>query len=237
MNLKVNSSVSNNKNFTLSPFDIAGFGQQCKIEFKLNTFFIREVGHEINHLTGLSSSDLIGRTIYYFLDSVVIKEQLATVYDFFNHSINYLKERNSVQRFANLDFEIRTMQEKAKRLLFQFRIFDSANGDQFVYGRLIDFSHYMLKGLPRIFVLEEDGQVDGKFKVDVNILEKTGIDLSKKEIDVLLLKSKGMRAKEIGLELGISNLSVYSIIRDVKQKTGKELLPLIVDLKNLGIIK
>lgn len=189
------SKILKEKDFSLHLHDIAGLGQQCQIVFNLNTFFIKEVGHEIKSLTEFSSDDLVGRTIYYFLDSIVMREQLPAVNNFFNQSIHYIKEQFADQKIVNLDFGIKTMHDTINRLLFQFRNIDPVKGEQLAYGRVIDLSHFVLGGLPRLFVLERDGSIDGNFKADSDVLEQTGIDLSKKEINVLLLKSKGMRAK------------------------------------------
>ena len=69
------------------------------------------------------------------------------------------------------------------------------------------------------------------------ILAGIEIPLTHKELSVLLLKQKGLRTKEIAVNLRMKELSIYSIIRDIKRKAGMDIPPLIHLLEEKGVIQ
>lgn len=208
------------------------FGRECSCVFNLNTLFIKQIEDCISDIIYLHCQDLLGRTVYYLLDTIVLREQLASVYNLFNMAVVHLKQNPDREECVNLDFMIRTPQNSEKRILFQFKA-EVSTKDSLALGRITDVSHFFNEGPPRLFIMDANGNFTIDKTSSIEMTGEYGMHLTQKEIKVLLCKSKGMRAKEIAEQMGISNLSVYSILRDVKQKTGMELIPLIMHLRNM----
>jgi ATP/maltotriose-dependent transcriptional regulator MalT len=207
-------------------------GRECSFAFSLKNFFIKQLEDSITEILDMHNRDLFGRTVYYLLDTIVLREQLAAVYDLFNLAVAHLNQEHSMEECVNLDFMIRTPQNVERRILLQFKS-DASLQDSLALGRITDVSHFFNEGPPRLFIMDAQGNFIIEKISSIEMAGDFGFNLTQKEIKVLLCKTKGMQAKEIAEELGISNLSVYSIIRDVKQKTGMELIPLIMQLRKM----
>jgi DNA-binding CsgD family transcriptional regulator len=62
------------------------------------------------------------------------------------------------------------------------------------------------------------------------------IELSEKELRLVYLRiAKGMQAKEISQEIGLTVSSVYSSIKNIKEKTGMDIGPLYEFLRVKGL--
>lgn len=207
-------------------------GAESLFLFNLDTYLIKEIDDFIKEVVGLSATALKGRTIYFFLDSVVRREYIPLVNRLFNHAIALVKDG---AHCANLEFGVQKSDGKKATVLFQFQISPS---DQELnsLARVIDISHLIDESFPRLFIVDGDGKIALAENERMEFYESDAFNLSRKEIAILSLKNNGLRAKEIARQMGISDLSVYSIIRDVKQKTGMELIPLLGHLKKAGVI-
>jgi DNA-binding CsgD family transcriptional regulator len=209
-----------------------GIGRESKYEFSLINFLINGVDDQISHVVGLEKSVLEGRTVYYFLDALVRREQLSTVNNFFNQALDLLKDDPDSVKYININFGIQTLNGAFRKILFQLKRLLPLT-DNKVLVRICDISHFYHDGPPGVFVLDGQGKVTHQQTGGNEVINDAAMLLTRRERDVLMLRGDGMRAKEIAKEMGISHMTVYSIIRDVKQKTRMELIPLIMQLRKM----
>lgn len=105
-----------------------------------------------------------------------------------------------------------------------------------ITGRLTLINHWENAGPTRIFLTNREQLLYSYTARKLEWPEIQDLNIKSKQLEVLRLKSRGWRAKQIGEELGITYFSVNSIIRDLKKDTGMPLIPLIQHLKDKGVL-
>lgn len=197
------------------------------------------IDQEIEEILGISSGEILDNPFYDTISRVIIPEHVYAVARLTDEAYQYYSNHPKADVHTGMEFNIITPAQKKKRLLFQFRVFSwsSSGKPALSYGRLTDFTHMVSGGAPRVTLM-----MNGKLKAVLNskieeVLAGSEIPLTARELSVLLLKHRGYRSKEIASILHLREASVYSIIRDIKKKSGMDILPLIRLLQEKGAIQ
>ncbi|MFZ9388251.1 MAG: helix-turn-helix transcriptional regulator [Chitinophagaceae bacterium] len=139
---------------------------------------------------------------------------------------------------VNLEYNIRFGGKKIKRLLLQIMAgsLDSNGFPTLLYGYVTDISHIIPDGPPRMTVMNGSRVETIIHSWPEGISAETRFKLTHRELSVLVHKRQGLRTKEIAQHLKLREMTVYSIIRDIKKKTGMDIIPLINLLVQNGTI-
>jgi DNA-binding CsgD family transcriptional regulator len=138
----------------------------------------------------------------------------------------------------NLEFNIGLDRNKTRRVVFQYSLLRGNNigSAPVAYGKIVDISHLTNDGPPRLSILQNNQVVHSAEATREEMLRSSGINLNKKDLSVLTLQSKGLRVRDIAQKLNTSELSIYTVIRDMKRKTKMQTLPLMQLLRKKGLI-
>lgn len=124
------------------------------------------------------------------------------------------------------------------RVLMQYFPFASIPKSRYphINGRFTSINHLENFGPTRIFLANPKKVLSTYTSDKFALPEQSDLKIKSKDLDVLRLKSKGLKSREIAKKLAISVFSVNSIVRDLKKDTGMELIPLIQHLKDLEVL-
>lgn len=213
-------------------------GQTGSYLFSYLSFSMLYLERNIEAITGIPEQDLLTKPIYESFSRIIIPEHVYAVARLAETAFGFLCSHANDDVVINSEYNIITPGRANKRLLFQYRAV-SRNGSGIpvmTFGHLTDFTHIVAGGPPRTSVLI-NGQLEGIYAASPEeILAGIEIPLTQKELSVLLLKQKGYRTKEIATMMRMKELSIYSIIRDIKRKTGLDIPPLIRQLQEKGAV-
>jgi DNA-binding CsgD family transcriptional regulator len=164
----------------------------------------------------------------------VVPEQVVPVEQFFRKGLNELLRRDKEPLTVNIECTISSSRQSRKRILLQLAL--SGSGADSIQGLWIDISHIVKDGTPKYTLLDHHQIVDHLITSREQLLKNSPLRLTNLQYNVLRYRAKGMRAKEIAQHLSISALAVYSVIRNLKDKTNMETNALIEDLKEKGLL-
>lgn len=126
-----------------------------------------------------------------------------------------------------------------KRILFQVKplSYDRYGKPAYTGGIITDITPLKKDGVPQL-ILMENGLVRSIHKGATEELLNpfTLPRLSKREIDVLALRARGMQTKEIAEKLGLQRSTVFSYLRNIRNRTGTDIPKLIRILTEKGVI-
>jgi len=207
--------------------------------FYYPTISMLSVDKQIPEIVGISKEELLIRPIYDWFSRIVVPEHVYASARLAELSFNLLCKHTREDVVISTEYNIISPGQKSKRLVFQYRVVSrNTSGIPVVsFGQITDFTHIVSGGPPRMTVMI-DGRLEAVYHAKPEeILAGIEQPLTHKELSVLLLKQKGYRTKEIATALRMKELSIYSIIRDIKRKTGMDTLPLIRMLQDKGAIQ
>jgi len=190
-------------------------------------------------ILGIPQKEMMTRPIFDWFSKIVIPEHVYASARLAELSFNILCKHIHEDVVICTEYNILAPGLPSKRIIFQYRIVSrNASGMPVIsYGQITDFTHIVSGGPPRMTVMM-DGRLEAVYHAKPEeILAGIEQPLTHKELSVLLLKQKGYRTKEIATALRMKELSIYSIIRDIKRKTGMDTLPLIRLLQEKGAIQ
>ena len=90
--------------------------------------------------------------------------------------------------------------------------------------------------MPALYALVNNRVVAYEQAHTEDLLPATELPLTMNEVTILSLKAKGLRTKQIALQTGLKELSVYSLVRNIRQKSGMDIPQLIGLLREKGLI-
>ena len=130
------------------------------------------------------------------MDALVRREQLSTVNNFFNQALDLLKDDPAAVKYININFGIQTLNGAFRKILFQVkRLLPLTESKALV--RICDITHFYQDGPPGMFVLDGQGKVTHQQTGGNEVFNDSAMQLTRREVDVLLHRGDGMRAKEI----------------------------------------
>lgn len=177
-------------------------------------------------------------TIYALLESTVIQDHIEVCLRFFRKSLELREQSLRQGTIFNQEFSIVSRDQTPKRVLFQYKYTRADDGSESCcgVGKFIDISHLSRDGFPKMTIFENNMVVKHYEASPEDMLKSSGLRVSLRDLNVLKLKSGGLRAKEIAGQLDMSILAVYSIIRNLKEKNKMEILPMIHQLRHKGLL-
>lgn len=210
-------------------------GSACSYIFSFSSFSIIAIDDNAATVLGIPQKNILNRPMIDVFSGIIADEHIYAAVRFSKlaHEIA-IKEKEVTICF---DFSIR-MQEQERRLLQQYRVvsYTAQQEPLLVKGYFTDITHLVKNGPPRLFVLKNNRLQQLHTATPEELLAGNEIPLTTKELLLLQMKNKGMRAKEIADALQMKELTIYSMIRDIKHKTGKDTIPLIHLLEEKGLL-
>jgi hypothetical protein len=167
-----------------------------------------------------------------------VPEHILSAVRFSKHVLEIIEANPTRTVVVNFEFNIYKGGKESRRLLNQWStaVFTEDQKTLLAYGSFSDVTHIQPSGPPKLYLV-----IDGELKhVETGtfqeMLSGLNIEISEKELRLVYLRSaKGMRAKEISMEIGLTVSSVYSSIKDIKEKTGMDIGPLYEFLRAKGL--
>lgn len=213
-------------------------GPQAGFIFHLDQLYFIEIQDEFFSLTGTQAMEWHNKSVFYLIDKLAYPAHLRATHSLFRNGMDALKKAKVRDISFNLEFNIADEKLGSKRFLLQFsKISDSLQEDNpAARGRLTDIHHMYNGGMPSLTIIQNNSiekRIIAEIQDDKNA---SPIDLTARELEVIKLKSKGFSTREIAVALNRSTLTIYSVVRDVKNKTGMELIPLVKSLHEKGLL-
>lgn len=191
-----------------------------------------------SELTGLPMKQLLSTSMYSLFSQLVVPEHLQTTLRMGEESFRHLTQKPSKALVANLEFNGQRKKGEVRRFLHQSSPDHESRSPNngLLLGYLTDISHVVNGGPPRMTIVK-DGRIDlSNHASPEEILAASPYRLNPSDLLMLRLKRKGLRTKEIADAMNLKELSVFSRIRDIKQRTGLDILPLLQELEQMGAI-
>jgi DNA-binding CsgD family transcriptional regulator len=210
-------------------------GSACTYIFSYASFSIIAIDDNAAKVLGMPPKKILNRPMIDVFSGIIADEHVYAAVRF--SKIAY--EVTSMEKDVTIcfDFFIR-MREQERRLMQQYRVvsYTALQEPLLAKGYFTDITHLVKNGPPRLFVVKNNLLQQLHTATPEELLAGNEIPLTTKELMLLQLKNKGLRAKEIADSMHMKELSIYSMIRDIKQKTGKDTLPLIHLLEEKGLL-
>lgn len=222
--------------------------QENQLPFAVSAPFIYNVtknkfiyiSESIYNITGLSLEYIHSVDVLEFINRLVTEEHALPIsyfaskaYQSFNHKVD------SDNPTINIDYNIKHQaNNKIIRFLAQYRPILWNNKKQPIVqlGCFYDISHFSKFGAPRLTIIK-DNKIIYSEQSEIGIQHlKNELDLTKKELELLNLISKGLESSQIAQKLSTSISTVYTHRKNIKEKTGKQLPELIKILHERGLL-
>lgn len=230
-------AISLDESMSSRPFSL---GKNVNFQIGENSLLFYFIDPGLENFINSPVNQIVHRTCYYFFDKFVIKEHHAAVNDLFPKAIDYLETNWQENPTINLIFNIYcTVNYTAiKRILLQLQKGNQQlmEDEVMLEGKIHDITELCSDGLPKLLLIKNYNLEKVMTCKEYSNTKSTIFGLSFRELNVLELKCKGKRTKEISQTLNISEMSIYSIIRDIKEKTQMDIIPLIQILSEKGLL-
>ena len=213
-------------------------GPYASVAFIYPSASIIYVDERAPELTGMAARQLLTSSLYALFNRLVVPEHLQTALRMGEESFRHLFQNPSKKLVANLEFNGHRKKGEVRRFLHQATPNHDGRsaGSGLLIGHLTDISHVVNGGPPRMTIVK-DGRIDKmNYASPEEILAATPYRLNSSDLLMLRLKRRGLRTKEIANAMHMRELSVFSRIRDIKQRTGLDILPLLQQLEQMGAI-
>jgi hypothetical protein len=210
-------------------------GSACSYIFSYASFGIINIDDNASSVLGIPKKNILKRSMVDVFSGILADEHAYAVVRFSKIAHELTSSDKNIT--VCVDFSIRK-QEEEKRLLQQYRVvsYTPQHEPLLIKGSFTDISHLVKNGPPRLFIIKDNLLKQVFHATPEELLAGVELPLTAKELLLLQLKHNGMRAKEIAGALHMKELSIYSMIRDIKHKTGKDTLPLINLLIEKGLL-
>jgi DNA-binding CsgD family transcriptional regulator len=214
------------------------FGPQSSFILSNTYHILLEVSGSLQSIIEQDTVDWKRQMMVDLLQAYVVPNHLKATLQLFQKATEKLRQLNDPSATANIEFNIKGREGREKRLMMQLGVIQHTNIQlhHIILGNLVDISHFILEGCPRLVLLNNNSVIELDVPAAEDILKSEALQITPKELNILALKAKGMRGKEIAETLGISLLTVYSMTRDIKQKSNMDIYPLIQKLKEKGLL-
>lgn len=214
-------------------------GQVCTFIFNFSSLLFLQLDESFLFISGQTHLEMLDNSVLFFFNSVALREHLIPLERLFKKSVQFMKKSRQPYPVMNLEFNIGLDRNKSKRIVFQYSLFQGSNNSSapVAYGKIVDISHLTNDGPPRLRILQNNQVVHSAEATREEMLRSSGINLNKKDLSVLTFQSKGLRVRDIAQKLKTSELSIYTVIRDMKRKTKMQTVPLMQMLRKKGLLE
>lgn len=217
---------------------IPQIGQICTFVFNITTLLFLHIDESLITLAEVESEVFLNKPLAFFFSSLSLREHLNPVEKLLKKSFLFIKDIQGPYPVVNLEYNIQLGRRRSKRMIFQYTLHPGGgqHPGRLAYGKLVDISHLVNDGPPKLQILQSNKVIYSSEVSKEEMLLSSGIDLNRKDLTVLSMQSKGIRVRDIADKMGMSELSIYSMIRDMKRKTGLETMPLVQMLCRKGLL-
>lgn len=214
------------------------FGQKFDYIFSYDNFKFVHAENSIDEIFGITRLDLLKTAIDPLFLNHIVPEHFLSAVRFAKKALEIIEAHPNRDVVVNFEFNIYKGGKESRRLLNQSRtaIFTEDLKPLLRYGSYIDITHIIASGPPKLYFIVDGLLKDLETGTFQEMLSGLNIDISEKELRLVYLRcAKGMHAKEISLEIGLTVSSVYSSIKNIKEKTGMDIGPLYEVLRGKGL--
>ncbi|MFN4286679.1 MAG: helix-turn-helix transcriptional regulator [Lacibacter sp.] len=213
-------------------------GPCCNYEYDYTSLAFTEIGEEVLQLTGVPRHELLHKNAMQFFSQLIAPEHVFAAIKLTALGYELQTRFAGEQALTCIEYNIVTRSMERKRFLFQFcaSLFTNEGLPLRAQGTITDITHMKPEGTPSIYVLLNNRVVFYETARAEDLLPATELPLTMNEVTVLTLKAKGLRTKEIAVQTGLKELSVYSLVRNIRQKSGMDIPQLITLLREKGVI-
>jgi DNA-binding CsgD family transcriptional regulator len=211
-------------------------GPSFSFVFHLEELFFLECEDSFGTLNSKEEMDWRGKSLFFLFDTFALPAHLRGARMLFLKGMELLKKEDAGSVSFQLQFDLTDDNSASKHILLQCCNIGKDNKSKapLGIGRITDIHHLSMDAGPSLTVIR-DNRIAYSMKAAPDIAPPGhAFSLSPRELEVLKLKSNGLSTREIALNLRRSPLTVYSVIRDIKKKTGMEIIPLIKSLFDEG---
>ncbi|MEI2696023.1 MAG: hypothetical protein V9E90_13205 [Saprospiraceae bacterium] len=216
------------------------FGQKFDYIFSYYNFKFVHAENSIDEVLGITRSDLLNTTIDQVFLNLIAPEHIISAVRFSKKALEIIEAHPNRDVVVNFEFNIYKGGKESRRLLNQWRtaIFTEELKPLVLYGSYVDITHMIASGPPKLYFVVDGLLKDVETGTFQEMLSGLNIEISEKELRLVYLRSaKGMHAKEISREIGLTVSSVYSSIKNIKEKIGMDIGPLYEFLRGKGLFK
>ena len=206
--------------------------------FSYYNFKFVHADNSIEDVLGIKQSDVLNTTIDQVFLNLIAPEHILSALRFSKKALEVIEANPNRDVVVNFEFNIYKGGKESRRLLNQWRtsIFTEDLKPLLIYGSYVDITHIIASGPPKLYFAVDGLIKDVETGTFQEMLSGLNIEISEKELKlVYLLSVKGMQAKEISREIGLTVSSVYSSIKNIKEKFGLDIGPLYEFLRGKGL--
>ena len=214
-------------------------GTQVSFKYNMVESIFIDINSDIEKLTGIPKSDIIGKDGAYLFAEIVPEESIEALSELIQQSYVICRQHHkSKSMVINIDFNIKTRDNKFKRILSQYRpvVFSETGYPLQTSGYWTDITHIKKDGLPVMFAVIDNKIEHIQYANPEYVIKSPNIIYTSKEIEIIKMTSDGYRIKEIADKMKISISTVYTHRKNIKMKSEKEMNQVINELKSKGII-
>lgn len=197
-----------------------------------------EIGKNVIDILEITSKEILQMGSFELIAEVIIDSHIEAVVKFVKESLDFCIKKQKRNISINIDFNIITRNKISKRLLVQFTpVLYSKNGVAMIAkGKYSDISHYKKSGSPSLCIIV-DGKIASQNSASSDMIFKFNDSMiTKQELEIIKQISLGYQSKEIASILNISKHTVYTHMKNIRNKTGQEITQIAISLKSQGLI-
>lgn len=214
-------------------------GPSFSFVFHLEELYFLECNNSFDKLNPKDEKDWRGKSLFFLFDTLAAPAHLRGARMLFLKGMEFLKKEDVGKLSFQLQFDFKDEKAASRHILLQCCNMGKSpkSNVPLGLGRITDIHHLSMDADPSLTMIRDKHITYSMKAVPDSENEGHSFALTPRELEVLKLKSNGLSTREIALNLRRSPLTVYSVIRDIKKKTGMEIIPLIKTLFENGKLK
>ncbi|MFM2138372.1 MAG: Bacterial regulatory protein luxR family [Bacteroidota bacterium] len=214
-------------------------GEHVRYIYEFRTDRIIRIGDGIRRILGIGPEEVIAMGNKRFFTEFLSVEHANSLLKFSTIFYEALLAGRDKDMMTLLEVNMQPRTGEHKRILFQVKTlcYDKSGRPAYTGGIITDITPLKKDGSPQLILME-----NGRFKsihrgASEELLNPFSLPhLSKREIDVLTFRARGLQTKEIAEKLGLQRSTVFSYLRNIRGRTQMDTLQLIRILTEKGVI-
>lgn len=214
------------------------FGEYCHYIFDFSLDRMVDITDEVSNIFGISRNEILSLPINMFFSEFFAAEHLHSVVNFGKIFFDFIVQERGEPIFINLEVNITDRNRQNKRIILQFRpiLYDDCGKPVLTEGYIVDITHVKKEGAPTLTLIKNRKIVATYTGTYEDFKKSNQLPLTKKDIEMLRLRSQGKKIQEISMLMQMKPYTVYSYFRDIKKKTDMEVNALIKLLYEKGLL-
>lgn len=214
-------------------------GPSFSFVFHWDQLYFLECEESVHSLVSMETNEWKGKSVFYLFDTFAAPAHLRGARMLFLKGMELLKKEDAGKISFQLQFDFMNERSTYKQVLLQCCKInpDPQSNSPLGLGRITDIHHLSTETDASLTVIRDNRIAYSLKAAPESEGTSQSYALSPRELEVLKLKSNGLCTRDIALTLKRSPLTVYSVVRDIKKKTGMEIIPLIKILFDNGKLK